>query len=59
MEKKKGTKAKRTERNVYMAIIIILALYGLRDSEAAVRLIETVFSLLFYGLIFIINTRQK
>lgn len=32
MEKKKGTKAKRTERNVYMAIIIILALYGLRDS---------------------------
>lgn len=42
MEKKKGTKAKRTERNVYMAIIIILALYGLRDSEEAVRLIESV-----------------
>jgi hypothetical protein len=42
MEKKKGTKAKRTERNVYMAIIIILALYGLRDSEAAVKLIESV-----------------
>ena len=40
MEKKKGTKAKRTEKNVYMAIIIILALYGLRDSEEAVRLIE-------------------
>ena len=42
MEKKKGTKAKQTERNVYMAIIIILALYGLRDSEAAVGLIESV-----------------
>ena len=40
MEKKKGTKAKRTEKNVYMAIIIILALYGLRDSEEAVRLIH-------------------
>ena len=42
MEKKKGTKAKQTERNVYMAIIIILALYGLRDSEATVKLIESV-----------------
>lgn len=42
MEKKKDTKAKRTERNVYMAIIIVLALYGLMDSEAAVKLIESV-----------------
>jgi len=37
----KGNREK-VERWVYMVVIVLLALYGLRDSEAAVRLIEAV-----------------
>lgn len=39
---KKDEKDRKKERYAYIAIVAILALYGMKDSEAAVKLIESV-----------------
>jgi hypothetical protein len=39
---KKDEKDRKKERYAYIAIVVILALYGMKDSEAAVKLIESV-----------------
>lgn len=40
--RKRNDKDRKKERYAYVAIVIILALYGMKDSESAIKLIESV-----------------
>lgn len=49
MKKEKKEKLKAIERGIYIVLICCLVLYGMKDSDAAVKLIQAVhqaFSLL-------------
>lgn len=40
--RRKNDKDRKKERYAYIAIVLILALYGMKDSESAIKLIESV-----------------